>query len=279
LSALVVLGAIVVVRVIADGAVWLSRRFAHRRPMIQKLESAARFVMYVVVAAICVGLSIRLDSTAVAVIGGALAFAVGFAMRDVVAAFIAGITIMFDRPFQVGDRVAYAGEYGDIVRIGLRSVQMNTLDHNIVTIPNNKVLTDVTSSGNYGALEMQVAMDFYIGVDQDTELATELIREACLTSPYVFLERPVPILARQVVLETYVAVHLKARPYVFDCQYEKPFETDVHLRVLRAFQAHAILPPAVLHREVTGTFGSSPRSQQNRPAFDGRRKLQPASEP
>ena len=106
---------------------------------------------------------------------------------------------MFDRPFQVGDRVAYGGEYGDIIKIGLRSVRMNTLDHNIITIPNNKVFTDVTSSsGNYGALEMQVAMDFYIGVDQDAKLAAELIREACLTSPYVFLARPVPVLAKQV---------------------------------------------------------------------------------
>jgi small-conductance mechanosensitive channel len=264
LSVLVVLGAVVVVRLLADGAARLSRRFAHRRPTIQKFESAARFVIYIVVAGICVGLSVRLDSTALAVIGGALAFAVGFAMRDVVAAFIAGITIMFDRPFQVGDRVAYAGEYGDIIRIGLRSVQMNTLDHNIVTIPNNKVLTDVTSSGNYGALEMQVAMDFYIGVDQNAELAAELIREACLTSPYVFLDRPVPILARQTILEFYVAVHLKARPYVFDCQYEKPFETDVHLRVLRAFQAHGILPPAVLHREVIGAVDTQQRAEPSR---------------
>jgi small-conductance mechanosensitive channel len=274
LSVLVVLGAVVVVRVISDGAVRLSRRFAHRRPTIQKVESAARFVIYIVVAVVCVGLSVRLDSTALAVIGGALAFAVGFAMRDVVAAFIAGITIMFDRPFQVGDRVAYAGQYGDIIKIGLRSVQMNTLDHNIVTIPNNKVLTDVTSSGNYGALEMQVAMDFYIGVDQDTELAVELIREACLTSSYVFLERPVAILARQVILEPYVAVHLKARPYVFDCQYEKPFETDVHLRVLRAFRAHGILPPAVLHREVTQAVGGSRRAEGQTPS---RRERVPSS--
>jgi hypothetical protein len=51
---------------------------------------------------------------------------------------------MFDRPFQVGDRVSYGGEYGDIIKIGLRSVRMNTLDDNIITIPNNKVFTDVT---------------------------------------------------------------------------------------------------------------------------------------
>ena len=250
LSFVVVVGAIVLLRVVGDVLTRLSKRFANRRPTVQKVESAVRFVIYMTVAGICLGLSVRLDSTALTVIGGALAFAVGFAMRDLVAAFIAGITIMFDRPFQVGDRVAYAGEYGDIIKVGLRSVRMNTLDHNVVTIPNNKILTDVTASGNYGALEMQVAMDFYVGIDQNAELAAELIREACLTSPYIFLDEPVPVLARQIILENYVLVHLKARPYVFDCRYEKSFETDVHLRVLRAFADNGILPPAILHREL-----------------------------
>ena len=167
LSLFVIVGASVVLRLVNGAATGLGRRFSSHRLLLQKLESIAHFVIYVIASSIVLGLSVRLDSTALTVIGGALAFAVGFAMRDLVAAFIAGITIMFDRPFQVGDRVPYGGEYGDIIKIGLRSVRMNTLDHNIITIPNNKVLTDVTSSGNYGALEMQVAMDFYIGVDQD----------------------------------------------------------------------------------------------------------------
>ena len=248
-------GAAILLRLVSNVSKRLARRFANRRPLIQKVESVSRFLIYVATVVICLFLSIRLDPTALAVIGGALAFAMGFALRDLVAAFIAGITIMFDRPFQVGDRVSYAGEYGDIVKIGLRSVRMNTLDHNLVTIPNNKILTDVTSSGNYGALEMQVPMDFHIGLDQNVELAMQLIREACLTSPYLYLDQPVPVLAKQVVFEDFLAIQLKARPYVFDCRYEKPFETDVHLRVLQAFRSHGIAPPAVLIRQVA-TQGS-----------------------
>jgi small-conductance mechanosensitive channel len=247
----ILLAALFLLRLVENAGERLSARFSNRRPTIQKVQTVARFALYLIAFGLILSLSIRLDPTALTVIGGALAFAVGFALRDLVASFIAGITIMFDRPFQVGDRVTYGGEYGDIIQIGLRSVRMNTLDHNIVTIPNNRVFTDVTSSGNYGALEMQVAMDFYVGTDQDVERAVELIREACLNSPYVFLARPIPVLAKQVILQDYVAFHLKARPYVFDCQYEKPFETDVHFRVLQAFREHGIGPPAVLHRQLT----------------------------
>ncbi len=251
LSLFVVLGASVVLRLVHGAATGLGLRFSSHRLSLQKLESIAQFVVYVVASSIVVGLSVRLDSTALTVIGGGLAFSIGFAMRDLVAAFIAGVTIMFDRPFQVGDRVQYGGEYGDIIKIGLRSVRMNTLDHNIVTIPNNKILTDVTSSGNYGALEMQVAMDFYIGVDQDIERACSLVKEACLTSRFCFLDNPVPVFAKQVISQDYVAYQLKARPYVLDVKYEKAFETDVHVRVQRAFREHDVQPPAVLHRQTS----------------------------
>lgn len=250
LAVFVVLGATVLLRVIGNVNERLSLRFTNRRPTLQKVESVVRFAIYILAIGLALALSLKLDSTTLAVVGGSLAVAIGLSLRDLVASFIAGITIIFDRPFQVGDRVAFAGEYGDILKIGLRSTRMNTLDHNVITIPNSRVLTDVPSSGNWGALEMQTPFDFYIGVDQDAELAAELIREACLTSPYVFLERPVPVLAKQVILSDYVAMHLKCRPYVFDCKYEKPFETDVHLRVAKAFREQGIKPPAVLHRQL-----------------------------
>lgn len=261
LSMFVIAGAYVLLRIVDRVASEFGQRFSHQRMLIQKLESVGQFAIYVLASALVLGLSVRLDSRALTVIGGALAVAVGFAMRDVVAAFIAGITIIFDRPFQVGDRVRFAGEYGDILKIGLRSVRMLTLDGAIVTIPNNKILTDVTSSGNYGALETMVRMDFYVGADQDLTLASRLIEEACLTSRYCHLERRAPITARQVIVQDYVAFMLSARAYALDLKYELDFETDVHLRVQKAFQEHGILPPAVLHRNVEAKAGGQRASE------------------
>lgn len=250
LSVFIIAGAYVLLRVVDRLAEELGLRFAHQRMLIQKLQSVGQFGIYVIATVVVLGLSIRLDARALAVIGGALAFGIGFAMRDVVAAFIAGITIIFDRPFQVGDRVRYAGEYGDILKIGLRSVRMITLDRVIVTIPNNKILTDVTASGNYGALVTVVRMEFYVGADQDIELAARLVEEACLTSRYCYLERPAPVTAKQIIVQDYLAFLLTARPHVLDVQYELDFETDVHVRVQKAFLAHGVLSPAVLHRSL-----------------------------
>lgn len=249
-SFLVVVSAWLALKIMRDFVERLSGQFATRRLLLQKIATILQFGIYVGTGAAVITLSFRLDDRVLALIGGTVAVSVGFAVKDLVASFIAGIMIMVDRPFQVGDRVSFGGEYGDITAIGLRSVRMQTLDDNTVTIPNNKFLNDMTSCGNYGALDMQVAMDFHVGVDQDVALAREIVTEAAVSSRYVYLPKPVVVLVSQTIVQNYVAVQLKLRAYVLDTQYEKALVTDVNLRVLEAFREHGILPPAILHREL-----------------------------
>ena len=228
----------------------ISDQFAQRRLLLQKMETFFQFAIYIVTAIIVFNLSLKIDDRVLALIGGTLAVSVGFAMKDLVASFIAGLMIMVDRPFQVGDRLEFGGEYGDVLSIGLRSVRLNTLNDDIVTIPNNKFLNDMTKSGNFGELDMHVGMDFYIGYDQDVELARNIVSEAAASSRYVHLPRPITVLVTQQVLDNYIAIKLRLKAYVLDTRYEKLFETDVNLRVIGEFNRQAIQPAAVLHRNL-----------------------------
>ena len=247
-SILVVIGALVTLRFLRNTVEKLSGQFANRRFLFQKTATVLQFVIYVATGVTVLRLSLHLEDGAIAVIGGTIAVSVGFAVKDLVASFIAGIMIMLDRPFQVGDRVTFGGQYGDITAIGLRSVRMQTLDDNTVTIPNNKFLNEITSNGNYGALDMQVVMDFHIGADQAILHAREIVSEGAVSSRYVYLPKPVVVLVEQVLQSDLVAVRLRLKAYVLDTKYEKAFMTDVNLRVLQAFAKHGIRPPAVLHR-------------------------------
>jgi small-conductance mechanosensitive channel len=251
-SLFVMAGAWLLLRLLRDSLERLGAQFSAQRLTFQKVGTIVQFVVYVSAAAIVLVLSLRLDDKVLALIGGTAAVSIGFALKDLVASFVAGIMIMVDRPFQVGDRVAFAGEYGDIVAVGLRSVRMRTLDDNTVTIPNNKFLSDVTSSGNYGQLDMQVVTRFFIGLDQDVDSALDVIHEAALTSRYVHLPKPVVVLAKQIVKDNLIALELVLKAYVLDTKYEKAFESDLTLRVLRAFRQRGITPPAVLHRAIAG---------------------------
>lgn len=251
-SLFVIAGAYLLLRFVSSSVERLSNQFADRRLTFQKIETIFQFVLYIMTAVVVLALSLRLDEKVVALVGGTVAVSVGFAVKDLVASFVAGIMIMIDRPFQVGDRIDFGGHYGDITAIGLRSVRMQTLDDNTVTIPNNKFLSDITSCGNYGALDMQVAMDFYVGPDQDVDVAREVVHDAALASRYIHLPKPIVVLVNQVITDNHVAVRLRLKAYVLDTRYEKAFETDVNLRVLRAFREQGIMPPAILHRQVAG---------------------------
>jgi MscS family membrane protein len=69
-------------------------------------------------------------------IGGA---ALALAAQDILKNIIGGITLVIDRPFKIGDYVRTKEMEGTVLRIGLRSVSVRTLENRIVTIPNHKM--------------------------------------------------------------------------------------------------------------------------------------------
>jgi small-conductance mechanosensitive channel len=237
----------------------LGKAFVDSRLTLQKFSAFFRFIVFFATVGAVVVLSLDISREVLAVLGGTLAVAMGFAMKDLVASLAAGVMIMFDRPFQVGDRVTFGGQYGDVISIGLRSVKLRTLNDSTVTIPNSLFLSEVTACGNYGVLNMQIVIDFLIGIDQDVERAREIVREAAVTSNFVYLPNPVEVLVSQETSDAHVALRLRLKVYVLDTVFEKALETDITLRVMEAFRAEGIQPPAILHRRVDPSLeGGSP---------------------
>jgi small-conductance mechanosensitive channel len=226
----------------------LGRAFADSRLLIQRLNAFFHFFVYLVVIVGVILLSFEFSPQVLAVMGGGIVVAIGFSTRDLLASVVAGIMIVFDRPFQVGDRVSFGGQYGDVLAIGLRSVKLRTLDDSVVTIPNNLFLSEVSSSSNFGVLDMQIDTDFYIGMDQDAGCASSLVREAAVISRYIYLPKPLSVVVEQVQLDSCIGIRVRLKAYVLDTQFEKQFVTDVTLRVHEAFAENGIQPPALLHR-------------------------------
>ena len=92
--------------------------------------------------------------------------------------------------------------------------------------------------------------------------------EAAASSRYIHLPKKIAVLVNQVVEENYFAIKLTLKAYVLDTQYEKAFETDITLRVLDAFKAHQINPPAIIHRNYypeIPDMSSLPDTQEDSP--------------
>jgi len=73
-------------------------------------------------------------------IGG---LAVALAAKDTIGNFFGTLTILFDKPFQVGERIVIESQDGVVESVGFRSTRLRTLSGNLVTIPNEKVVNSV----------------------------------------------------------------------------------------------------------------------------------------
>lgn len=212
-----------------------------QRLTVFRFHTIGRFLVYLGSGlAIAAALLSSKPELLVALIGSA-AVAIGFSLKDVAASLFAGLVLLFDQPFQVGDRVSFKEYYGDIVSIGLRSVRILTLGHDTVTIPNSVFLTDAVASGNSGSLSMMVTVKMHVAVNADLEKAIELMREVVVTSRYAWLKNGVSVNLAEEVGETFLpVVSLTARCYIVDYQLEKAMATDILLRTTRAWREAGI---------------------------------------
>jgi len=78
-----------------------------------------------------------LDISAIVLSLGIVGIAVGFAARDTLSNFIAGIFILVDKSFRVGDIIEMSGQSGKVIKLGLRVTTIKTVDNKLITIPNS----------------------------------------------------------------------------------------------------------------------------------------------
>jgi small-conductance mechanosensitive channel len=221
----------------------LIKTFPSARLTVYQVLTVSTFLVYTLGITFIVVLIIQPPEGLLLALAGSAAVAVGFAFKDLASSVVAGLIVIFDRPFRVGDRVGFQDYYGDIVGIGLRSVRLNTLTDDLVTIPNNLFLTEAVASGNAGALDMQVNCHFHVSLEADLERVRELIREVVVTSRFVYLEKPVVVLVEEVEVGRQLVYRLTAKAYVIDVGYQKDFETDLTLRAARAFKDQGVVRP------------------------------------
>ena len=112
------------------------------------LPMVNRFVRFLVIA---VGVLLALPRVGISIaplLGGAgvMGLALSFAAKDTLSNLIAGVLLIMDRPFKVGDRIELwnapreTGTWGDVIEIGLRATKIRNPDNLVVVVPNNEIM-------------------------------------------------------------------------------------------------------------------------------------------
>ncbi|SDJ91467.1 mechanosensitive ion channel family protein [Natronorubrum texcoconense] len=125
-------------------------------------------------------------------IAAAGALAIGLAMQNVIANFVAGVFIYTDKPFRIGDWIEWDdGTYsGTVEDISLRVTRVRTFDNELLTVPNS-ALTDSVLKNPVDGGKLRLKFVFGIGYGDDIEEATEIIVDEAERHPDI-MDDPAP---------------------------------------------------------------------------------------
>jgi small conductance mechanosensitive channel len=136
--------------------------------------------------------------------------AIGFAFRDILQNFLAGILILLTEPFQIDDQIVFKNFEGTVENIQTRATTIRTYDGRRVVIPNSELFTNsVTVNTTWE--NRRVQYDVGIGYGDDIERAKQLIMEAIANLEDVLKEPAPDVLVMELAGST---VNLRVRWWI-----------------------------------------------------------------
>jgi len=203
---ILILGVVVARRVGRAAQRWLDKRELEppMRKIIVQFASLLVLLLFFMMSLQNLGVELLplLASLGVAGVG------IGLATQGVLSNLAAGLTIIFTRPFRIGEYVALVGVEGQVDAIELLSTTLTHSDRSRIVIPNRKIVGEILH--NYGKLRQ---LNLSVGVAYATDLnrALRVIDQMLARSPRV-LKDPAPVVAVTALGES--TVNISVCPWV-----------------------------------------------------------------
>jgi len=198
--------------------------------------------------------------------------AIGFAFRDILQNFLAGILLLITQPFRIGDQIVAKGYEGTVEEIQTRATFIRTYDGRRVVIPNADLFTD-TVVVNTAFAHRRLEYDVGIGYGDDVEQARALILKTVQSVEGVLSDPAPDVLLMDLAGSS---VNLRARWWISPPQ--RADALDARDRVLSATKsalttAGIDLPfptqQVLLHDQTETTDGDRARQREGWPAGSG----------
>ena len=120
-----------------------------------------------------------------------LSVGIGFGLQKIIANFISGLIILFERPIRIGDYVTIGEQSGTVSRIQIRATTLRDLDNREILIPNEALISERVTNWTLSSSVTRLIVPVGIAYGSDTDSAREIILEAVRDLPKV-LKSPVP---------------------------------------------------------------------------------------
>ncbi len=219
--------------------------FAHRKPRykggIRRLLPMVKIIGWSFIVYVIITLILQPPMETIFAFFASVGVAIGFASQDFLKNIFGGLMILFDKPFQIGDKIESGKYYGEVLEIGLRSTRVVTPDDSVVTIPNSEMMNQSISNSNYGENNCQVVAELFLPLNTDTQRVRQVAIEAAQVSKYVYLNKPIMVEFSNVLVPKGSFLKMRLKAYVMDVRYEFPFQSEMTEIVIRELHSEGLL--------------------------------------
>ncbi|KKU80489.1 MAG: MscS Mechanosensitive ion channel [Candidatus Peregrinibacteria bacterium GW2011_GWA2_47_7] len=120
----------------------------------------------------------------------AVAFGIGFALRDLIMNFIAGIMLLVSKQFIIGDFIKIEGQVGKVVEIQSRATILKAVNGTKLIIPNSKIFSNVVTSFTSNPMR-RIDIPVYVAYGTDLDYAVQVTLDVLKKHPKI-LKKPAP---------------------------------------------------------------------------------------
>jgi small conductance mechanosensitive channel len=217
---------------------WLERALMHLemeppvRSLIVRVVRVAISLLFVIMAIQNLGVELLPLVAGLGVAGAGVALA----MQGLLGNLFAGLTIIFTKPFRIGEYIGIVGEEGTVETITLFQTTLSHPDRSRVVIPNRKIVGEILH--NYGKIRQ---VDVTVGVAYDTELnqALKVIEEVLQANARVLRDIQ-PVIGVRLLADS--SINIAVKPWV-NVQDYGPAGGEINKDILEAFREHGIVIP------------------------------------
>ncbi len=135
--------------------------------------------------------ALGIELSDLSLLAGALGVGIGFGLRNIMANFISGIIMVFERPVQEGDVVQVEQTFGDVLKIGVRATTIKTYDGSEVIVPNADFVTKEVVNWTLSSKHRRIKMAYKVAFGNDPKQVIDIIRGVIVSHPDV-KDEPAP---------------------------------------------------------------------------------------
>jgi small conductance mechanosensitive channel len=168
---------------------------------------------------------------------GVAGVGLSLAMQGVLGNLVAGLTIIFSKPYTIGEYIELLGAFGQVTDIALFSTTLLHTDNSRVIVPNRKIVGEILH--NYGHIR-QLNLTAGVAYDSDLTMVLATVNEILQHNPSV-LKEPAPVVGIAALNESSIAVAI--RPWVKVEDYV-PAQAAIYQAVIESFRVKKIEIPA-----------------------------------